>query len=91
MRLIYTFFILLCSILSQAQNCDNCTVNLIDNLPEDTIYISIVPDATIGEYYEESISFRLPRTTDPVAASDPTVTAGITLDAITITSFTNLP
>ncbi len=91
MKCIYTLFIFIIPLLGQAQNCNDCTINLIDNLPEDTIYISVVPDATVGEYYEESISFRLPRTTDPVAANDPTVTAGITLDAITITSFTNLP
>lgn len=71
--------------------CPGCVVGLPANLPEDTIFQT---DATIGvarDYYDADISFRLPKSTTPVAAVDPSVPAGIVLDKIVIKSISNLP
>jgi len=71
--------------------CPNCIIDLPAGIAEDTIYLSPVPNGTVGVYYEQDLSFRLPMTTDPVNANDPSVPAGLTIDEITITSLSNVP
>ena len=66
-------------------------INLPADLPEDTIFLSAAADGQVGIYYEEDISFRLPKTTDPVAEIDPDVPGGLTIESITINSLTNIP
>jgi hypothetical protein len=63
----------------------------LPDLPEDTIYLSPAPDGQVGEYYEEDISFRMPKTTTPVAAVDPDVVPDVAIESITILSVTNVP
>lgn len=76
----------------QAQiGCPGCLVDVPNNLAADTIYLDSFPDATAFAAYDQDVSFRLPKTTTPVAANDPTVIAGITLDEISIIQITNLP
>ena len=70
--------------------CPGCMVSLPD-LPEDTIYMGDIPDGAEGVYYDESLSFRLPKTTTPVNALDPSVPAGLTITTITITSVYGMP
>jgi PKD repeat protein len=70
--------------------CPGCITNL-PPLPADTIYLSPAPDGEVGVYYEQDISFRLPKTTTPVSAVDPTVPPGLTISQITITSVAFLP
>jgi hypothetical protein len=60
-------------------------------LPEDTIYLSDAPDGIAGQPYDGDISFRMPKTTTPVAATDPGTPAGLTIDKITIISVVNMP
>lgn len=77
---------------AQGQNaCPTCTTQLPDPLPADTLYLAPAPNGRVGEFYSANISFRVPRTTTPVAAVDTTVTPGITINRITITGLTNLP
>jgi hypothetical protein len=71
--------------------CPGCMVDLPLNLPEDTLYLDAAPTGRVGEPYLGVISFRLPRTTTPVAAIDSTVTPGITIQQITVSGLTNLP
>ncbi len=71
--------------------CPGCVLTLPDALPPDTIYISPAPEGEAGQYYEADLSFRLPMTTTPVAATDTTVLPGIDIDQITIQAVVNLP
>ncbi len=83
-------FILFSSNISQSQ-CPGCQINLPTGLVEDTIYLDAVPSGTFGMAYSEDVSFRLPKTTTPVAANDSTIQGGITLDEIKILYISNLP
>ncbi|NUO01101.1 MAG: T9SS type A sorting domain-containing protein, partial [Saprospiraceae bacterium] len=70
--------------------CPGCVISL-PALPEDTIFLSIAPDGQAGQPYSADVSFRMPQTTTPVAASDSTVPPGLTIQQITINSLTNVP
>ncbi|MEO1713920.1 MAG: PKD domain-containing protein, partial [Bacteroidota bacterium] len=83
------FTLLVFAQLSYAQ-CPGCTVDL-PTLPEDTIYLGPAPDGQANAYYEADISFRMPKTTDPVSAVDPDIPPGLTLDDVEITGVTGLP
>lgn len=71
--------------------CPGCVVSVPDSLSADTIYLADAPNGRAGEYYEADISFRLPKTTTPVAANDPTVIPNLTINHITISSVSNIP
>lgn len=80
------------TITAQAQSgCPGCTTHLPENLPADTVYLGAAPNGRAGEYYEGDISFRMPKTSTPVAANDSTVAPGITINQIIITSVSNIP
>lgn len=70
--------------------CPGCATSL-PALPLDTIFLSNAPDGQAGQYYDEDISFRMPKTTTPVAANDPETPPGLAIQQITIASVTNLP
>lgn len=70
--------------------CPGCSITLPD-LPEDTIYLTAAPDGQAGQAYSADVSFRMPKTTTPVAATDPTVPPGLVIQQITISSLTNVP
>lgn len=91
MRLNFTLLAFALLLASQLRGqCPGCAINL-PSLPADTIYLSPAPDGEVGVYYSEDISFRLPKTTTPVAAVDPSVPPGLTISQITITSVAFLP
>ncbi len=71
--------------------CPDCAVMVPAFLPEDTIYLSEAAPGRVGEAYDSDLSFRMPKTTTPVAASDPTVVPGLNISEITIVSVSNLP
>jgi len=71
--------------------CPGCQLALPDSLPADTIYLGTAPDARVGAYYEEDLSFRLPMTTTPVNAQDPSTPAGLPIDEIEILGLSGLP
>ncbi len=77
----------------QAQ-CPGCTINLPAGIPADTIVVDSLPSAIKSIYYEETMSFRLPYTTDPLAAVAPpgtSVPSGLSIDHFIIQSVTGLP
>jgi len=92
----YTFFQLLFLSLfaiqiSQAQTgCPGCAIDL-PTLPEDTIYLGTVASGEAFAPFDEDLSFRMPKSTTPVNALDPSVPAGLNIDEIEIISLTNLP
>ncbi len=84
-------FISVCSLSIAAQTgCPGCLVDL-PMLPEDTIYLSAAPEGQAGTYYDGDLSFRLPMTTTPVNATDPTIPAGLDIAQFTILAVAGLP
>jgi len=73
-----------------AQNCGECTVSL-PTLPDDTLFLSAMPDGMVGTNYEAALNFRMPKTTTPVNAIDPGTPAGLDIEKITLISINNLP
>ena len=72
------------------QNCEECIVNL-PTLPEDTLFLSLLPDGTVGTHYSEALNFRMPKTTTPVNAIDPGTPTDLDIQNITLISINNLP
>ncbi|HFC00454.1 MAG TPA: T9SS type A sorting domain-containing protein, partial [Phaeodactylibacter sp.] len=77
--------------LHSQTGCPGCQTDVPNGLVADTIYLDPIPDGTLNAPYDEDLSFRLPKTTTPVAANNPDITPGITLNEISITSILNLP
>ncbi len=71
--------------------CPGCAVLLPPGLPEDTVYLEKIPDAVRGEAYDQSISFRLPKTTTPVHEIDSTTPAGLPISKFVIAGLDNVP
>jgi hypothetical protein len=87
----FVLFTLFFSIsLSGQLGCPGCMIAL-PSLPKDTIYLGNAPSGNAGSFYEGSISFRLPKTTTPVNAIDPSTPGGLPINKITIQSVANLP
>jgi PKD repeat protein len=70
--------------------CSGCTVNL-PPLPGDTLYLGQAPDGVTGEYYDGTMSFRLPKSTDPVHDIDPGTPAGLDISNISLVAIINVP
>lgn len=77
--------------LPAQSGCPGCAVELPVTLPEDTIYLSSAAEGQAGVYYDSDLSFRMPKTTTPVNATDPGTPPGLAINQITITSVSNLP
>ncbi len=91
-----TFFLLIffsvqAFTLAAQNGCPGCETTLPAELAADTLFISEAPAGEVRTAYEADISFRVPKSTDPVAAIDPTVIAGIPIQKITLNTITNLP
>ena len=90
-------YLSLCSLLlatwslSAQSGCPGCMVNVPAGLPEDTIYLANIPDGLQGTVYDQDVSFRMPKTTTPVAAVDSTTPAGLTISKIEILAVEGLP
>ena len=78
------------TIYSQS-GCPDCALSLPDTLGPDTIFLTAAPEGQAGVYYEGDVSFRLPKSTTPVAAVDPDVPPGIGISKITISGVSNVP
>jgi len=72
-------------------NCPGCVVDVPGGLAEDTLFLGMVPDGIVNAYYDEDISFRMPKTTTPVSQTDPDVPGGLNIVDITIVGISNLP
>lgn len=92
MKKIGLFLSFFCFLLGNVigQNCGACNVSL-PVLPEDTLFLSAMPDGTVGANYAETLNFRMPKTTTPVNAIDPGTPAGLDIEKITLISINNLP
>lgn len=89
-----TFFLLLIMALSMPNllaQCPNCETTLPSTLAEDTLFLSPMVNGEVGIYYQEDLSFRMPLTTDPVNAIDPSVPSGLDVQEITLLSIANVP
>lgn len=92
LRFLFLSLILtICFSKNSLGQCPGCQTLLPPNLAVDTIYLDSVPDGSVNASYSEDVSFRLPKTTTPVAATDSTIQSGITLDEIKILFISNLP
>lgn len=90
----FTLIVLFATIISSLQaqtGCPGCSVSVPAGLPADTIYLPSLPDGTVGSAYNEDISFRLPKTTNPVHAVDSTTPPGLTISKFEILSVDGLP
>lgn len=90
LRLIFAF--LFFTTLLQAQTgCPGCIVSVPPGFPADTIYLPAFPDGQQGVPYNKDYSFRMPKTTTPVAAIDTTTPAGLPISKIEILGLSGLP
>lgn len=91
----FTLIALFASLFShfvQAQTgCPGCSVNVPAGLPADTVYLPALPDGQVGTPYDQDLSFRLPKTTNPVHAIDSTTPPGLTISKFDIVSVDGLP
>lgn len=87
---VITFLLFQFLLQAQQGDCFDCMVSL-PSLPEDTIYISAMPNGSVGQGYEESMSFRMPKTTTPVNAIDPGTPAGLNINQIELLAVNNVP
>ena len=85
------FFLLAVLSLSAQSGCPGCLVSVPAGLPADTLYLPGLPDGQQGTAYNQDISFRMPKTTTPVAAVDSTTPPGLTISSIEILSVEGLP
>jgi hypothetical protein len=93
-KIIFGFFIAFCfgiQPLAAQSGCPNCQTSLPATLPVDTIYLQSIPTGTKGTAYSEDISFRMPKTTTPVAAVDSTIPAGLPISKFEIVGVDNMP
>lgn len=91
-KLLFTLFTILTIANAWGQTgCPDCIAMLPDTLPVDTIFIGQLPDGKVGEPYDADVSFRMPKSTTPVAASDSTVIPNIPIDRIRIESIIDVP
>ncbi|MBK8566419.1 MAG: T9SS type A sorting domain-containing protein [Saprospiraceae bacterium] len=87
----FLFFAGFFSLTTMAQTgCPGCAISL-PPLPNDTIFLSTAAEGIAGQYYDTDISFRMPKTTTPVNATDPSTPAGLPISNITINSVVNVP
>lgn len=91
LKILILFFFSCTWTSSFAEDCLVCSVDVPSGMSEDTIYLGASPNGTVGVFYNNDVSFRMPKTTTPVNEVDPTIPAGLTIDQIEILSLGNLP
>lgn len=91
-RLLLLFFCALGAFPLSAQiGCPGCQTDLPPGLPADTLFLQNLPDGEQGHFYDQDISFRVPKTTTPVHAVDSTTPPGLPISKIEIVSVEGLP
>ncbi|MCY7327269.1 MAG: hypothetical protein LH618_01830 [Saprospiraceae bacterium] len=91
LHLFFCFFLFITCSLSAQSGCPGCAVSVPAGLSADTIYLANIPDGLQGTAYSQDVSFRMPKTTTPVAAVDSTTPPGLTISKIEILSVEGLP
>ena len=87
----YFLFIFCFTSQNLSANCPGCIIDVPAGMAEDTLFIGAVPNGTASTYYDQDVSFRMPKTTTPVNQTDPSVPAGLNISEISIISISNLP
>jgi hypothetical protein len=90
-RLLGLFLVFIPSIFYAQNGCEGCIISVPEDLPADTIFLAPAPAGKAGAFYEGDLSFRVPQSTTPVAATDPDVPPGIPISKFTIETVSNLP
>lgn len=88
--LFLAFFLFQINTIAAQSGCPGCLVQLPD-LPADTIFLGAAPDGVAGEMYDGDMSFRMPKTTNPVHDVDPGTPAGLNIGHLTIVALLNVP
>ncbi len=70
--------------------CPGCQIQL-DTMPEDTLFLGSPAAGEVNAFYDEDLSFRLPKTTTPVYAIDSTTIPNISISSFKILGLSNLP
>lgn len=92
MRCIVTLCLLYCFLGLNAQTgCPDCVVELPDTLAMDALYLDALPNAQAQASYDQTLSFRLPMTTTPVAETGLEIPAGLNISRIEILNILNVP
>ncbi len=89
-----TFTMAIClfpSSLFSQNSCPGCLTSLPTGLPADTVFLGKIPNGSQNQPFAADISFRMPKTTNPVHAADSTVPAGFPITKIKVLSVTGLP
>ncbi|MEM6395078.1 MAG: hypothetical protein AAF741_01930 [Bacteroidota bacterium] len=90
----YFFTLLLISTLhfAHAQSgCPGCVTSLPDTLADDALFLDSLDSGQAGVPYDQTLSFRLPMTTTPVAEAGFDIPAGIPIGTIEIESVLGVP
>jgi hypothetical protein len=91
MRFFSTLFLFSCCQWLAAQTgCPGCTIAL-PPLSADTVYIGKLPDGEQGKTYIQEVSFRMPKSTTPVASIDGVTPPGLPISKIEILGVDSLP
>ncbi|MEM8583338.1 MAG: PKD domain-containing protein [Bacteroidota bacterium] len=92
MRLVFTLFlgILYAGVYAQT-GCPDCIISLPDTLPDDALYLDSLANGQAGSPYNETLSFRLPMTTTPIAESGEDIPSGIGLSRFEIEQVLGVP
>lgn len=89
--IIFTLAFFLFSNFGNAQSgCPDCQIGL-PQMPDDTLFLSEIEAGFENIYFDNDLSFRLPKSTTPVYAIDSTTIPGITISKFKITGLSNLP
>lgn len=88
---LFLFFLTPFAFASAQTGCPGCAVGLPTGLATDTVYLQPIPDGEQNLAYDADISFRMPKTTTPVAAIDSVTPPGLTISKIEIVGVDNLP
>lgn len=93
----HRFFAAICAIFfflpnpNHAQTgCPGCALNL-PPMAADTLFIGALPDGEQWLAYDQTISFRLPKTTTPVNAVDSTTPPGLPITRFEVVGLEGLP
>jgi hypothetical protein len=76
--------------LNAQTGCPGCVID-IPSMPIDTLYLSPLPEGEVNVPYDANASFRMPQTTTPINAIDPTIPAGLTISSYVLTGVTGMP
>lgn len=88
---LYFVIVILPMAINAQIGCPGCVVSLPDGLSADTFFLEDIPPAQVGVYYEQDVSFRLPKSTNSVSNIEAGIIPGLNIDEINIIAIKDLP